>query len=121
MMKKKRILALCLSLCLALSPMSVLGEATTEHTHTEASSSVTSSQPIMQADGLSLPETYMLGEPLFVGLSDGSAPAYWQYDIAEIGASEIYACSKEYDGAAANDAGTAAVRALKCWRFAKTG
>lgn len=116
-MKKNRILALCLSLLIALSPLGVLADSAAEQTHEEKRSAATESQPITQADGLPLPGTYILGEPLFVSLSDGSEPAYWQYDIAEISASDLYAAGKTHDGTTANDAGTAAVRALKCWRF----
>ena len=116
-MKKRRILALCLSLCMALCPLGASGETAAEHTHTEKWASTAESQPITQTDGLPLPGTYTLGEPLFVELSDGSTPAYWQYDIAEIGASEIYSADEMHDGTVASDAGAAAVRALKCWRF----
>ena len=83
MMKWNRILALCLGLCLTLCPLSIWAEAVSEQTDTQA-------QAVTQADGLPLPDVYMLGEPLFVALADGSEPAYWQYDIAEIGSSEVY-------------------------------
>ncbi|MBQ7825030.1 MAG: hypothetical protein IJ337_01600, partial [Clostridia bacterium] len=117
MMKRNRILALGLSLCLALSPFGAFAETEHTHTHTEKWASTAESAPITQADGLPLPQTYALGEPLFVCLSDGSEPAYWQYEIAEIDYSETFAADKAYDGTTANDAGAAAVRALKCWRF----
>lgn len=114
---KNRILALCLSLLMTISPLSATAESTPEHTHTEKWASTAESQPITQADGLPLPSTLTLGDLLFVGLSDGSEAAYWQYEIAEIDASEVYAVDQAHDGTTANDAGAAAVRALKCWRF----
>lgn len=110
MMKRNRILALCLGLFLLLTPLSISAEAASGQTDTQA-------QSVAQADGLPLPDVYMLGEPLFVALADGSEPAYWQYDIAEIGSSEVYEADRAYDATTANDAGAAAVRALKCWRF----
>lgn len=116
-MKRNRILALGLSLCLALSPFGAFAETEHTHTHTEKWATTAESAPITLADGLPLPQMYTLGEPLFVCLSDGSEPAYWQYEIAEIDYSETFAAGKAYDGTTANDAGAATVRALKCWRF----
>ena len=98
MMKRNRILALGLSLCLALSPFGAFAETEHTHTHTENWATTAESAPITQADGLPLPQMYTLGEPLFVCLSDGSEPAYWQYEIAEIDYSETFAADKAYDG-----------------------
>ena len=118
-MKTNRILAFCLSICLAFSPFSAFAEESSLHTHEQAASETeaAANQPIITADGQSLPQLHPLGEPLFVSLADGSVPSYWQYDIDEIGYNEIFAADKDRDGTTSNDAGAAAARALKNWRF----
>ena len=121
-MRKHRILALLL--CLSLSPVPVGAEAQSAEAPLQSVSSFSLQStmnaepgPISMSDGRALPAVYALGEPLTLSLTDGSEAAYWRYEFPQTGESVTYAVSEAYDGAAANDAATAAARALKSWSF----
>ena len=117
-MMKKRLTALLLCLCMVLEPLA-LSSAETEHSHaheTLSGEEAAAAPSVTLEDGSPLPERYLAGDPLHVGANvDGVA--FWRYAIDYIGYSETFAVDQSVHQAAANDAGTAAVRALKGWRI----
>ena len=113
-MKRTRLTAMLLSLCMMLQPLT-LASAETAHTHeTENETTIQEAAvlSITQEDGSMLPERYTVGDALRVSLQ-GSEAAAWRYAIDCIGYTETIAVDKLTFNAEACDAGTAAVRALK--------